>query len=191
MQIYTLNQALTGSLLVSMPSLRDPALRKGVILVCAHSATGAIGILVNRPAKSMSLENLGLPHLANRRYAKPRLPVRSGGPADTGHILVLHGNDYEAGDQTVAVTPDIRMTSDRAVLLEMSRGQGPEQVIITSGYCAWRAGELEDEVRRGVWLTTEASNSFLFRTAAKDRWAAAVTAMGAAPAALSGQAGHC
>ena len=39
---------LTGQLLVAMPQMRDPRFARSVIYMCAHSADGAMGLVVNR-----------------------------------------------------------------------------------------------------------------------------------------------
>ena len=40
---------LSGKLLVAMPAMADPRFEHSVILVCAHSAEGAMGLIINKP----------------------------------------------------------------------------------------------------------------------------------------------
>ncbi len=40
---------LTGKLLIAMPGLADPRFHGGVVLICAHSADGAMGLILNKP----------------------------------------------------------------------------------------------------------------------------------------------
>lgn len=44
---------LCGKLLVAMPGLGDPRFEHAVILVCAHSDDGAMGLIVNKDRKSV------------------------------------------------------------------------------------------------------------------------------------------
>ena len=42
-------ETLAGSLLLAHPSMRDPYFRRSVILMSAHNAEGAMGVVLNRP----------------------------------------------------------------------------------------------------------------------------------------------
>ena len=41
---------LDGQFLVAMPGLTDERFARSVIYLCAHSADGAMGIILNKPA---------------------------------------------------------------------------------------------------------------------------------------------
>ena len=41
---------LTGQLLIAMPTMGDPRFERTVIYMCAHSADGAMGLVVNKQA---------------------------------------------------------------------------------------------------------------------------------------------
>ena len=49
---------LDGKLLVAMPGMGDPRFDRAVILMCAHSAEGAMGLIVNRPTPDLTFANL-------------------------------------------------------------------------------------------------------------------------------------
>src|SRR5918912_4546216 len=68
--------SLAGSFLVARPSLRDPNFERTVVLLLAHSADGAFGLVVNRPAAAK-----GLPW-----------PLFAGGPCPSPGLLMLHGH---------------------------------------------------------------------------------------------------
>ena len=40
---------LAGSLLLAHPSMRDPNIRRSVVLMSVHNAEGAMGVVLNRP----------------------------------------------------------------------------------------------------------------------------------------------
>ena len=40
---------LAGTLLLAHPSMRDPNFRRSVVLMSAHNAEGAMGVVLNRP----------------------------------------------------------------------------------------------------------------------------------------------
>ena len=49
---------LDGQLLVAMPAMSDPRFSRSVIYLCAHSADGAMGIIVNQRAPHISFSEL-------------------------------------------------------------------------------------------------------------------------------------
>ncbi|GIS18828.1 MAG: hypothetical protein CM15mP120_07440 [Pseudomonadota bacterium] len=46
----------------------------------------------------------------------------------------------------------------------------PTKVLIALGYAGWQGGQLEDEIARNVWLTTEANTDILFAASSKNAW---------------------
>ena len=45
-------------MLIAMPAMRDERFARAVIYMCAHSADGAMGIIVNQPAAHISFSDL-------------------------------------------------------------------------------------------------------------------------------------
>src|ERR1700752_1607719 len=72
---------LDGSLLVAMPAMGDPRFARAVIYMCAHSADGAMGIIINHRAPNISFTEL----LEQLNIVPPkeriRLPMGLGGMA--------------------------------------------------------------------------------------------------------------
>ena len=40
---------LTGKVLIAMPGMGDPRFERSVVLICAHTPEGAMGLVLNRP----------------------------------------------------------------------------------------------------------------------------------------------
>ena len=49
---------LSGKLIVAMPALGDPRFERTVILICAHSDEGAMGLIVNKPLPELHFSDL-------------------------------------------------------------------------------------------------------------------------------------
>ncbi|MGH6784665.1 MAG: YqgE/AlgH family protein, partial [Sphingomicrobium sp.] len=49
---------LDGQLLIAMPAMGDPRFARAVIYLCAHSADGAMGIIINQRAPNISFTEL-------------------------------------------------------------------------------------------------------------------------------------
>ncbi|HET8680619.1 MAG TPA: YqgE/AlgH family protein, partial [Micromonosporaceae bacterium] len=52
-------RSLTGQLLVATPSLRDPNFERTVVLLVAHEAGGALGVVLNRATEVAVSDVLG------------------------------------------------------------------------------------------------------------------------------------
>jgi putative transcriptional regulator len=85
---------LTGSFLVSTPRMPDPRFEEQVILICAHSHEGAMGVAVNKPNPAFSLsEILNGAHLPVPGKRLP--PVYIGGPVELESAFILYQSDYQ------------------------------------------------------------------------------------------------
>jgi len=181
---------LTGKLIIAMPAMADPRFERAVVLVCAHTAEGAMGLIVNKPMEDMSFSEL-LTRLKMAAGDHSRdIRVHCGGPVERGRGFVLHSTDYSGGDSTTAVGEAYGMTATLDVLEALAQGEGPAQALLALGYSGWGPGQLEQEIRRNDWLTTEASDPVIFGPEDPRKWAQALQAIGIAPLSLSPTAGH-
>jgi len=181
---------LTGKLLIAMPGMEDPRFDASVILVCAHSRDGAMGLIVNKPVTDLSfaklLEQLGIPNQKGGRG----ISVHFGGPVERGRGFVLHSPEYHAKDGTMNIAGSYGMTATQDVLRALGRGEGPQTALLALGYAGWGPGQLESEILRNDWLTTDAPAELVFAPDAAGKWGAALRHLGVEPIALSSTAGR-
>ncbi|MBV5309531.1 YqgE/AlgH family protein [Chromatium okenii] len=182
--------SLTNHLLIAMPGLQDPNFARTVTYVCEHTEQGAMGIVINRPL-DVTLGELLVQLDISTEYAAVRdTPVYQGGPVQTDRGFVLH-TAGPAFDSTLAITPDISVTTSRDVLEAIASGEGPEQILIALGYAGWGGGQLEQEMGANAWLNGPASTDIIFRLAPSSRWVAAAQLLGVEDMnLLSGDIGH-
>ena len=181
---------LTGALLVAMPGMGDPRFDRSVILICAHSHEGAMGLIVNKPAPEMALGDL-LDQLDITCATRLRQQqVHFGGPVETQRGFVLHGADYRSRLQTLDVTEAFAMTATLDVLEDMAIGQGPEPALAMLGYAGWGPGQLESEIAQNAWLICDADADLVFCTGDDAKWAAALSRLGVSALTLSADAGR-
>ncbi len=181
---------LGGSILISMPGMGDPRFEKSVILVCAHSPEGAMGLIVNKPAPDLDFAGL-LEHLDIARAPEGRdIRVHFGGPVERGRGFVLHSRDYHASGGTMDVAGGFGMTATLDILQDLANGDGPAQALLALGYAGWGPGQLEGEIARNDWLTDDAAAEVIFAPDDSGKWAAALKRMGIDPLMLSAAAGH-
>jgi putative transcriptional regulator len=181
---------LTGKLLIAMPGMGDPRFDRSVIYLCAHSADGAMGLIVNKPAPDLAfadlLDQLGIAS----GPAAIRLPVHVGGPVEHGRGFVLHSADYGRAGATLGIDDRFGMTATLEILEDIAKGEGPRAALLALGYAGWGPGQLEDEIQRNGWLTAEARESLVFATPDAEKWAAALADIGVDARLLSSSAGR-
>jgi putative transcriptional regulator len=130
---------MTGQLLIAMPSMTTPHFSQAVIYVCAHTADGAMGIVLNRPLASPSFGDL-----LEQLEVSPVPPVRRielfrGGPVDAARGFVLHTSDW-TGDGSLMVDGQVALTASLDVLKAIADGGGPRQGFLALGYAGWGPG---------------------------------------------------
>ncbi|MFN3823267.1 MAG: YqgE/AlgH family protein [Pseudorhodobacter sp.] len=181
---------LGGKLLIAMPGMDDPRFESSVILICAHSPDGAMGLIVNKPTPELSfaglLEQLGIA----LRPDTPAIRVHFGGPVERGRGFVLHSLDYRADGATMDIAGSYAMTATQDVLTALGRGEGPRSALLALGYAGWGPGQLEQELARNDWLTGEAADDLIFAAEDGGKWAAALRHLGIDPSALSSAGGR-
>ncbi|RJL00155.1 DUF179 domain-containing protein [Paracoccus aestuarii] len=185
-------QNLTGKILIAMPGMADPRFERSVVLVCAHSDEGAMGLVLNRPLPEIGfdelLDQLGIEAADDAR----RIEVRFGGPVEPGrgfvlHRVAAHGEDPEG---RLRIGQALAMTTTRDILMELAQGQGPDPAVLALGYAGWGPGQLEGEMLANGWLTGEGADELIFDASHDDKWQRALRIQGIDPSLLSGEAGH-
>jgi len=180
---------LTGQFLIAMPTMGDPRFERTVIYICAHSADGAMGLVVNRVASEIDFPELLNQLEIETDGIKNPIPVLTGGPVETGRGFVLHSMDYNQ-DSTLKVTDEVGLTSTVDILRAIAEGVGPAKSLLTLGYAGWSSGQLDNEIQANGWLNVSSDTSILFDEDLNRKWDRAVRKVGIDPSFLSAEAGH-
>jgi putative transcriptional regulator len=181
---------LDGQLLIAMPGMGDLRFERSVIFLCAHSAEGAMGLIVNKPAPELSfadlLAQLKIPAAIDLEGAR----VHFGGPVEHGRGFVLHTADYLVEEASLQVSPDFSMTATVDILQDMARGEGPKRALLALGYAGWGPGQLESEIQANGWLTAPADVELVFGTRDTEKWGDALRSISIDPRLLSAEGGR-
>jgi putative transcriptional regulator len=181
---------LGGKLLIAMPGMGDPRFDRSVILICAHSPDGAMGLIVNKPTPDLDFAGL-LDRLDISRAPEGRdIRVLFGGPVERGRGFVLHSTDYPIGPATMAVPGGYMMTATLDILEALAQGDGPDAAILALGYSGWGPGQLEEEILRNDWLLADAPADLVFSSDDGAKWVKALKTLGIDPLTLSATAGR-
>lgn len=180
---------LEGQLLLAMPAMADERFERTVIFVCSHSREGAMGLVINREMTGITFQQL-LEQL-NIEVDGPihDIPIRAGGPVETGRGFVLHTSDF-IQDSTLVVTEQIALTATVDILKAVARGDGPRRHIMALGYAGWGPGQLEQEIQSNGWLTCRADEEIVFDTRIDQKWPRAMAMLGIDVSMLSSLSGH-
>ncbi len=181
---------LDGKLLIAMPGMRDPLFARAVVFLCAHSADGAMGLIVNKPAPELKFSDLLRQLKMPMGAAISDIRMHFGGPVAHGQGFVLHSADYGVEGASLAVNPAFAMTATTDILRDMARGTGPAQALLALGYAGWKAGQLEGEIQANGWLVAPADPELVFGLRDADKWEAALRALSIDPRLLSGGGGR-
>lgn len=188
---------LDGQLLVAMPNMADERFARSVIYLCAHSEEGAMGIVVNQPARMRSFPELlvQLQVIApDDRIMLPRdaqeIQVLSGGPVQTDRGFVLHSPDFFIDNSTLPIDDGVSLTATIDILRAIAAGNGPDHALLALGYAGWDAGQLEEEIQHNGWLTCPANPDLLFDPDHSSKYTRALRSIGIDLSRLSHSAGH-
>ena len=188
---------LDGQMLIAMPSMRDERFARTLIYMCAHSAEGAMGIVVNQPAGDISFPDL-LVKLdvipATERIQLPRragnIKVLKGGPVETQRGFVLHTADFFIENSTLPIDEGICLTATLDILKAIARDEGPASAILALGYAGWAPGQLETEIQHNGWLHCLADTDLVFGADIGSKYERAIGKLGFDIGMLSTEAGH-
>ncbi len=163
-------------MLVASPVLADPNFMRSVVYVLEHTASGTLGLVLNRPLDvplgdlwDECPEALGGEQLC-----------AEGGPVDRHKGLLLHG--FTELEDTYQLAEGIAVGGDPHQLHALSEAEsshhGPRLFL---GHAGWQPGQLEEEIALGSWLVREAHPVLLLHPQPpEDLWQEMVSCYGEA-----------
>ena len=180
---------IPGHLLIAMPQMADDRFAQTVIYLCAHTADGAMGLIINR-----EIDNITFPGLLKQLEIEvgdvdDQIRVMFGGPVETGRGFVLHSQDY-AQDSTMLISEGVGLTASMDILKDMAKGAGPKRSLLALGYAGWAPSQLDQEIQANGWLHAPADENIIFGDDSDSKWNQALGILGIDAALLSGDAGH-
>lgn len=135
-------------LLVAAPPLEDPNFDRTVVFVLEHDDTGAVGVVLNRPT---TIDDVDAIDGWLARCSAPRVLFR-GGPVEPAALIALAAGHDSAAEEIATID----LIDDAEAVADL------DHLRIFSGYAGWGAGQLDDELRAGVWLVVDADVGDVF-----------------------------
>lgn len=153
-----------GCLLLSHPIMfthSQTYFYQAVILVWAHDETGSAGLILNAPTQ----HTVGSVHGAE--LLRPELsscPLYLGGDVGRHTLHLLHG--ISGLQDSIEVLPGVHLGGFEGTQHALASGKHSAQDLkVFNRYCGWGPGQLEEEVKRGVWFPAAASKSVVLQQA--------------------------
>jgi putative transcriptional regulator len=188
---------LDGQMLIAMPAMLDDRFARSLIYICAHSAEGAMGIVVNHPAPNINFSDLLVKLDVIPAADVIQLPSRAGvvkvmrgGPVETERGFVLHSADFFIENSTLPIDDGVCLTATLDILKAIARGDGPASAILALGYAGWAPGQLESEIQGNGWLHCAPDAELIFGADIGAKYEKALKKIGIDLGMLSSEAGH-
>ena len=180
------DSGLAPGFLVASPTLRDPHFDGALVLMAQHSAEGALGWVVNRPAPVRCADLLQAvdPELraAARAVGRDRAPVLLGGPVQPERLWVLwKPGVVPAGEEELAIGRRLAVGGSRALLDAVVRNDDAGPYLLILGYAGWGPMQVEGEVAQGAWIPLGLAEDLVLAVPHEQRWAEAVRRLGLDP----------
>jgi putative transcriptional regulator len=160
-------ETLAGSLLLAHPAMKDPNFRRSVVLMSAHNADGAMGVVLNRPLGKRLGELSGefaLGPLAG-------VPLFTGGPVQTQQLVLAA---WQARDDGFRLHFGIE--PDKAAQMLAEEGTHLRGFL---GYSGWSAGQLENEMKHRTWVVADVPEDLLTHAQDDSLWRTVLSREGA------------
>lgn len=155
-----------GRFLIASRNLIDPNFSETVVLLLAHDARGAMGVIINRPTAARMAS--ALPDIEELRDRPDR--VYLGGPVAEDLMLILIRSATRP-ESSRPIFADVYTTGSLAALRKALAKRGKANRLRSYvGHAGWGAAQLDREIARGDWYVTSADAATIFDTTPSEIW---------------------
>ncbi len=168
---YQTKQCLSGSILLSHPSLQDPNFAKTIVFLSAHSDDiGTVGVILNRPLG----QNLAQLDNQFKIGSFGSTPVFEGGPVEKDKLIVAA---WEWLDSPTSFKLYFGIDLEKA---ESLRSENDKiNIACFLGHAGWSPGQLEDELNQNSWIVSSLNHDLFLEMDQKNKmWKKLVGGMG-------------
>jgi putative AlgH/UPF0301 family transcriptional regulator len=151
--------------LVAKRQLQDRLYASTIIVARPMGSERHVGFIVNKPTKT-TLGKLFPNHPPSQKVTEP---VYLGGPLSSEVIFALVQRRDSPGGRSVRIAPDLFLAMDSEVVDRIIETE-PAQARFLAGLVIWRPGELDDELRRGLWYVHNERPDEVLRKPSQGLW---------------------
>ena len=157
-------------LLVAKRALHDRLYGATVIVARPLGEDRHLGFIVNKPT-TMTLGKLFPKHGPSQKVIDP---VYLGGPTGPEVIFALVKGTQSPGGRSLQLAPGLFIAYDSTIVDRIIETQ-PQQARFLAGMVLWAPGELDEELRRGLWYTLDPQPDSFLRKSNENLWEELVT----------------
>jgi putative transcriptional regulator len=161
-------------LLVAAPHLVDPNFRSSVVLLCDHTAKGAFGFVLNRPAGRTLEEVLPLPS----QFPGRKDPVFVGGPVGLDSMTILHHEGDLSGVKQILPGVFLGGSIDDLARIVHLRKTPAKELRFLVGYSGWGEGQLLNEIKENTWVLRPGRPEWVFDPDPETLWQRVLRSVG-------------
>lgn len=148
--------SLAGKLLLDSGRLAGSYFDRSVVLMCRHDEEGALGLVLSRPTRHTVGDVLKeLPHAS---FTK--IPLFLGGPVQPELLNFIFLNEKFSDLEILNGLCWGRSFED--VRVALGQEFQVNKIVAFAGYAGWSAGQLENELKAGCWMSQEADPALIF-----------------------------
>ncbi len=152
-------------ILVAKRQLQDKLYGSTILIARPIGAERHVGFIVNKPTQ-VTLGKLFPTHEPSRKVTDP---VFLGGPVSPEVIFALVQGRESPGGRSLKILDDLYLAIDSDVVDRIIEKQ-PAQARFFAGMVLWRPGELDDEIKRGLWYLQDPKADVVLRKPTESMW---------------------
>lgn len=152
-------------ILVAKPGLHDEFFGASILIAKPIGDGRHIGFAINRPT-DMTLGKLFPEYGPSQKVPGP---VYLGGPLNVEFIFALVQSRSNPGGESLQIAQDLFIAVDAKTVDQIIESD-PSHARFFAGLIAWRPGELQEEVKRGLWYVEESDSNLVMRNPTDGLW---------------------
>ena len=152
-------------ILVAKRQLQDKLYGSTIVLSRPIGADRHVGFIINRPTQ-VTLAKLFPGHEPSKKVVDP---VFLGGPVSPEVIFALVQGKQSPGGRSIKILDDLYLAIDSDVVDSVIEKQST-QARFFAGMVLWRPGELNEELKRGLWYVLDAKSDLALRKSTEGMW---------------------
>lgn len=152
-------------ILVAKPGLRDALYGSTVLIAKSVGPDQHVGFIINRPTR-FTLGKLFPEHAPAQKVIDP---VYLGGPISSQLIFALVQRPDSPGGNSFQLMEDLFVAFDAETVDRIIEAE-PQHTRFVAGLVAWRPGELQEEIKRGLWYVLEPDAALVLRKPTDGLW---------------------
>ncbi len=157
-------KSLKGYLLLDGGKLSGSFFHRTVVLVCQHDSEGALGLVLNRNSGT----KIGEAIVADLPDTLKEQALFIGGPVQPEAMSFLHSDSFLPEANVIA---NLNLSHSLEDLVEVAADFSPtKQLRVFAGYSGWAGGQLEEEMKRGAWVSHPATVELVFNSDPDALW---------------------